>query len=142
MAQAKKGDKVKIHYKGSLDDGTVFDSSEGKQPLEFEVGDGSVIPGFDTAVEGMEIKEEKKINIPFAEAYGPVRTELIVQVDKSNFPENITPEIGQKLSLRQPDGNPINVTITEISEEKVTLDANHPLAGQNLNFEISLVEIN
>ena len=141
MSQAKKGDKVKIHYKGSLDDGSVFDSSEGKDPLKFTLGDGSVIPGFESAVLGMEIDEEKTVNIPSEEAYGSYRDDLVVKVEKSNFPDNITPELGQKLSLKQPDGGAVTVTITEIEEEKVTLDANHPLAGQNLNFKISLVEI-
>lgn len=141
MSQAKQGDTVKIHYKGTLNDGSVFDSSEGREPLEFTLGSGMVIPGFDKGVEGMKVDEEKDINIPVAEAYGEKRDDLVFEVDRQQVPAEITPEIGQTLYLQQPDGTPMPVQIAAVNEAKVTLDANHPLAGQELNFNIKLVSI-
>jgi len=141
MSQAKDGDKVKVHYTGKLEDGSVFDSSKDRDPLEFVLGSGSVIPGFDNGIKGMEVGGTKTITIPEKEAYGERRTELVTVVQKSDFPPHVTPEIGKKLQIGQPDGRVLNVAITEIDGEDVTLDANHPLAGKTLIFEIELVEI-
>lgn len=141
MSQAKDGDKVKVHYTGKLEDGTVFDSSQNRDPLEFQLGAGNVIPGFNDGIVGMGIGESRTISIPPDDAYGQRRDELTIEVDKSEFPEDIKPEIGQELQVQQPDGSPVQVTITDVTEEKVTLDANHSLAGKTLIFEIELVEI-
>ena len=141
MAQAKDGDNVKIHYKGKLDDGSVFDSSEGKDPLEFKVGEGNIIPGVEEAVVGMAPEETKEATIPPEKAYGEYRDDMVIEVDRSQFPEHITPELGQQLELKQSEGENIVVTVTNVGEEKVTLDANHPLAGKDLTFEITLQEI-
>lgn len=141
MSKAENGNKVKVHYKGSFDDGTIFDSSEGRDPLEFELGTGQVIPGFDKNIEGMELNEKKTINIPSEEAYGERRDELIMDFPKSEFPDNINPEAGQQLQMQNKEGQVFNVLVTDVSEETVTLDANHPLAGKNLNFDIELIEI-
>lgn len=139
--QAQQGDKVKIHYKGKLDDGSVFDSSEGRDPLEFKIGDGNIIPGVEEAVLGMEPEETKEATIPPEKAYGEYRDEMIIEVDRSQFPEHIDPEPGQQLELKQSEGQNVVVTVTDVGEEKVTLDANHPLAGKDLTFEITLQEI-
>ncbi|SKA70405.1 FKBP-type peptidyl-prolyl cis-trans isomerase [Desulfobaculum bizertense] len=141
MATAKSGDTVKIHYTGTLSDGTEFDSSREREPLEFALGAGAVIPGFDAAVEGMEVGEKKTVNIPCAEAYGERVEQAIAVVPREHFPEDLKPEVGMSLQVPREDGTPIIVTVTEISEEAVTLDGNHPLAGQDLTFEIELVEI-
>ncbi|MBU1319675.1 MAG: peptidylprolyl isomerase [candidate division Zixibacteria bacterium] len=141
MSQAKAGDKVRVHYTGKLEDGSIFDSSRDRTPLEFVVGSGSVIPGFDDGVKGMEIGSTKTVTIPEKDAYGSRRTELVTVVQKSEFPDTIAPEIGKKLQVGQPDGRVLNVAITGIDGEAVTLDANHPLAGKTLIFEIELVEI-
>jgi len=141
MTQAKHGDMVKVHYTGRLENGMVFDSSKDRQPIEFTIGSGNVIPGFEKGIIGMEIGETKTITIPPEEGYGPRREELIVDVKRSDFPENITPAIGQQLQIRQPSGNFISVTITDMNEDVVTLDANHPLAGSTLVFDVELIEI-
>ncbi|MFW5936616.1 MAG: FKBP-type peptidyl-prolyl cis-trans isomerase [Desulfosalsimonas sp.] len=141
MTQAKSGDNVKIHYKGKLDDGSVFDSSEGKDPLEFKVGEGNIIPGVEEAVVGMAPEETKETTIPPEKAYGEYRDDMVIEVDRSQFPEHITPELGQQLELKQSEGENIVVTVTDVGEEKVTLDANHPLAGKDLTFEITLKEV-
>ena len=149
MAQAKKGDTVKVHYTGRLDDGSVFDSSEcadddcgcSSGPLEFTIGEGQVIPGFDAAVEGMQIGESKSVHIPVDEAYGERVEQMVAQVPRTDLPETMVPEVGQQLEVTQEDGNVFPVVITEVTDSQVTIDANHPLAGQNLNFEICLVEI-
>ena len=136
----ESGKTVKVHYKGTLNDGAVFDSSEGREPLEFQVGSGQVIPGFDTAVKEMETGSTKTITIPCAEAYGDINAELIAKVPKAQFPDNIVPEVGQMLELQSPQGN-LPVRIMDIDEEGVLLDGNHPLAGQDLTFELTLVEV-
>jgi FKBP-type peptidyl-prolyl cis-trans isomerase 2 len=141
MAQAKKGDTVRIHYTGKLEDGTVFDTSDGREPLELTLGEGQVIPGFEEAVLGMNASDSKTTTIPSAEAYGPHRNEMVVEVDRGQFPPDITPEVGQQLQMQRPDGQKMVVAVTEVSESSVTLDANHPLAGKDLTFDIELVEI-
>jgi FKBP-type peptidyl-prolyl cis-trans isomerase 2 len=141
MAQAQEGDTVKVHYTGKLDNGMVFDSSKNRDPLEFKLGAGQVIKGFEKGVIGMQTGESKTIKLSPDEAYGAEREELIAEVKKDEIPDNINPSIGQRLSLRQPDGNAVNVTISDITEKTITLDANHPLAGKTLIFDIELVEI-
>lgn len=141
MQQVKKGDKIKIHYHGRLNDGTVFDSSNGRQPLEFEVGSGMVIPGFDAGVTGMSVGEKKTINIPFMEAYGPVQNEMIIEFPKTNFPAEMKPEVGMQLNMSNQSGQQFPVVIKEIKDEVIVLDANHPLAGKDLIFDLELVEI-
>lgn len=141
MSQAKPGDSVKIHYSGTLDDGTPFDSSVGREPLEFELGSGQVIPGFDHAVEGMAIGEKKSVKIPPEQAYGPRHEQMIQEVPKSALPESLEPEEGMALRAQQPDGQVINLTVTAVGDDSITVDANHPLAGQSLNFDIELVAI-
>ncbi|MCF7791612.1 MAG: peptidylprolyl isomerase [Victivallales bacterium] len=142
MTKAKQGDTVKVHYTGKLDDGTVFDSSQDREPLEFKVGEGQVIKGFEDGITGMTVEEEKTLNIPPEEGYGNLRDDLIVKFPKENFPEDIKPEIGMKLQLQQPNGTPVIVTVKDILENEVILDANHQLAGKNLTFDLKLVEIN
>ncbi len=141
MEQAKNGDQVKVHYTGKLNDGTVFDSSEGREPLEFTLGEGQVIPGFESAVVGMEKGENKTTNIPSEEAYGPHYQEMVLVVPRSQFPPDVNPQVGDQLQLRQPNGQSFNVNVTDITPDSVTLDANHPLAGKDLTFDIRLVEI-
>jgi len=141
MSQAKNGDTVKIHYTGTLENGEEFDSSKDREPLEFVLGEGNVIPGFENGVIGMEEGNSKNTTIPPEEAYGLKNDTLIVDVNRSEFPENITPSVGLKLQMMQQNGNPINVIVTALDDNNVTLDANHPLAGQTLIFDINLVEI-
>ena len=140
METAKTGDRVRVHYTGILEDGSVFDSSTGRDPLEFTVGSGQVIPGFDQAVAGMKPGDERKVTIPAAEAYGSRRDDLVIEVERERLPDNLDPQIGQQLQLSQ-EGQSFVVRIAEVSEESVTLDANHPLAGEDLTFELQLVEI-
>ena len=141
MVQAKHGDTVKVHYTGRLDDGTVFDSSADRDPLEFQIGAGNVIPGFERAVLGMSSGESKTEVIPTDDAYGPYMEEMVIVIDRQQMPAELEPEVGQQLHIQQPDGNVIPVTITDVSNGTVTLDANHPLAGEDLTFDIQLVEI-
>ncbi len=141
MTQAKVGDSVKLHYTGSLNDGTVFDSSQGRDPLEFTLGQNQVIPGFENAVLGMSPGDSKTINIPAEQAYGPRREDMVIDVPPSEFPDNITPTVGDRLQIRQPNGGAFNVVVSAVSDTSVTLDGNHPLAGEDLTFEIELVEI-
>lgn len=141
MANAKHGDHVKVHYDGKLDDGTVFDSSREREPMEFTIGEHKLIPGFEDAVIGMTPGESKNAHISSDEAYGPYHENLVVQVDRGQFPSEITPEIGQLLQLKGADGEAVMVTVVAFDDELVTLDANHPLAGKDLNFTIQLVEI-
>ena len=136
----KTGDRVKVHYKGSLADGTVFDSSEGRDPLEFTVGKGEMIAGFDKAVNGMSVGQTKTVTIPSDEAYGPRQNDMILQVPKSQLPPGMSPKVGDMLQIQQPNGRPVPVTVTEISSTTITLDGNHPLAGKDLTFEIKLEE--
>lgn len=141
MAKAKAGDTVKVHYTGTLDDGTVFDSSKDRDPIEFTLGKKMVIDGFDKAVEGMEVGETQSVALTPDDAYGQPREELIGTVERSRLPEELTPEVGMFLQAQSPDGQVNDVKITEVTDDTITIDANHPLAGQNLNFELTLVEI-
>lgn len=141
MAQAKAGDNVKVHYTGKLDDGTVFDSSVEREPLQFSLGSGNVIPGFEEAIVGMAPGESKTTQIPPEQAYGPTREELVITVEKEQIPTDLSVEVGQQLQISQNNGQVIPVIVTDVSDSKVTLDANHPLAGQQLTFDIQLVEV-
>ena len=141
MAQAKNGDTVKVDYTGKLDDGSIFDASEGRDPLQFTLGAGELIPGFEQAVLGMSVGETKTVKIDSEQAYGPYRDDMRMDVPRDKFPADIDPELGQQLQLRNADGSSLVVTITEISDANITIDANHPLAGKDLTFEIQLVEI-
>ncbi len=141
MQQVKSGDTVKVHYHGRLTDGTTFDSSEGRDPLEFEVGSGQVIKGFDDGVNGMQVGEKKTIQIPVAEAYGHKNEEMVIQFPKANFPPDLNPEVGMQLTMTNNQGHAIPVVIVDVKEDHVMLDANHPLAGQDLIFDLELVSI-
>ena len=141
MRKVQSGDTVKVHYHGTLTSGETFDSSNGRDPLEFKVGEGQVIPGFENAMVDMEIGQSKKVEIPMMEAYGPAHEEMVFKFPKTNFPEDFTPEVGMSVNMRDQQGNPVPVIIVGIEEDVVVLDANHPLAGQDLIFQIELVEI-
>lgn len=141
MTQANYGDTVKVHYTGKLDDGTVFDSSIQRDPLEFTIGQGQIIPGFEQAVVGMQAGELKTTSVPPESAYGPHRDEMVIEVDLTFFPNNVNPEVGQQLQIHQADGQSIIVTVTDVSDASATLDANHPLAGKDLTFDIELVAV-
>ncbi len=141
MAEAKKGDRVKVHYTGKLQDGSVFDSSREREPLEFELGGGMMIKGFDAAVTGMQVGESKTAEIPADEAYGQHNDEMVIEVPKSQLPPDLKPEVGQQLGMQQPNGQSVPVRVTEVKEESIEIDANHPLAGKDLVFELELVEI-
>lgn len=141
MTAAKAGDTVQIHYTGTLDDGSVFDSSEGREPLEFTLGSGQVIKGFDDGVTGMAVGEEKTVNIPCADAYGPVREEMRQDVPRAQIPAEIPLELGLTLQMQSPDGHVLPVQVTAFDDNTVTLDANHALAGKDLTFALKLVSI-
>ncbi len=137
----KKNDKIKVHYIGTLDDGTIFDKSSNEQPLEFVVGNGQIIPGFEQAVLGMELNEEKKITIKAENAYGPKNEKLIGDFPRSSLPEDFTPKNGMVITLNDPEGRTIPATIVGIAEQNIIIDLNHPLAGKDLNFTITLINI-
>lgn len=141
MVQAQRGDTVQVHYTGKLEDGTVFDTSTNRDPLQFTIGEGQIIPGFEQAVVGMNPGESKTVTIPMDQAYGPHREEMVLEVDRKQFPDHLNPEVGQQLQVRQQNGQTMIVTVVEVSETNVTLDANHPLAGEDLTFDIHLVGI-
>jgi peptidylprolyl isomerase len=141
MTQAKSGDTVKVHYTGTLDDGTIFDTSANREPLEFTIGDGRIIPGFEKAIIGMSTTESKTIKISCDKAYGPYNNEMVMVVEKRQFPPHITAEVGQHLQIPRADGQTIIVVVANVNESQITLDANHPLAGKDLTFDIQLVEI-
>ncbi|HEY8660119.1 MAG TPA: peptidylprolyl isomerase [Hanamia sp.] len=141
MSKAKKGDNVKVHYKGKLTSGEQFDSSEGREPLAFTVGAGQMIKGFDEAIPGMAVGEKKTINIAPENAYGEKNMEAIIEFPKANIPPDMNLEVGMRLQLQNEAGNPIPVVVIEVKEEAVILDANHELAGKELVFDIELVEI-
>ncbi len=138
---ANLGDTVRVHYTGRLDDGSEFDSSAGREPIEFTLGAGQVIPGFEKAILGMEPGESKTFTIPAEEAYGPHRPELVHRVPRAQIPPHVELYEGARLEARDQAGNRIALTVLEVTDEEVTMDANHPLAGQNLTFEVQLVEV-
>ena len=141
MAQAKKGDSVKISFTGKLEDGSVFANTAEGKPLEFKLGEGQILPGIENAIEGMNVGESKSIKIPPEEAYGHRREELVEQVDRDRFPTNVEPQVGQRFEIPQPQSRPMVVQVIDVSEEKITLDGNHPLADKELTFDLELVEI-
>jgi len=142
MGQAKAGDTVKVHYTGKLkEDGTVFDSSVEREPLAFKLGAGQVIPGFEKAVEGLTPGEKTNAVIPSTEAYGPRQEEAMITVERAQLPPDIKPEVGQQLQMQQQNGQPCMVRVVQVDDAQITLDANHPLAGKDLEFEIELVAV-
>jgi peptidylprolyl isomerase len=141
MAEAKIGDRVSVHYAGRLEDGTEFDSSAGREPLDIVLGDNMVIPGFESGVIGMTVGEKRTITITADEAYGQISQELIVTVPRERLPEDLDPELGQHLQMHRADGGHIDVLVTDVNEQSITIDANHPLAGKALVFDIHLVAI-
>jgi peptidylprolyl isomerase len=141
MTRAKKGDTVKVHFTGRLEDGTVFDTSVEREPYEFTIGQSRIIPGFAEAVMGMKPGDSKTVEIPAEKAYGPHRQDLVANVDRDKIPANLNPEVGQRLQINQADGQKIPTKVIKITPSQVTLDANHPLAGKDLIFDIQLIEI-
>lgn len=141
MANAKQGDLVKVRYTGTLEDGSTFDSSDGREPLQFVIGEGMVIPAFEQAIVGMLPGDSRSVHIPADDAYGPYMDELILEVDKNQIPPYLNPEEGMQLQITQDDGSSTVVKVVKLTDEKVFLDANHPLAGKDLNFSIELVDI-
>jgi FKBP-type peptidyl-prolyl cis-trans isomerase 2 len=141
IVQAKTGDTVKVHYTGRLQDGTVFDTSVGSEPMEFTLGQGQLISGFEQAVIGMQVGESKTVTIPVDQAYGPRRDDMVLEVERDKLPVDLEPRVGMQLQMNQGDGRIMIVTITDVYETMVKIDANHPLAGQDLTFDIELVEI-
>lgn len=141
MPEVKEGDTVQVHYTGKLDDGTVFATSTESDPIQFEVGAGQLIPDFEKAVVGMNPDESKTFTVPAQDAYGEHRDDRVVEVSRQQLPDEIDPNVGQELQLRQQDGRPIPVRVTQVTDSSVTVDANHPLAGEDLTFEIQVVGI-
>lgn len=141
MTQVKHGDTVKVHYTGKLEDGTVFDTSTKRDPLQFTIGSGQVITGFEQAVVGMNPGESKTTEVPADKAYGPHRKDKLIELDRDKLPENVKLKVGQQYQIPQKDGRKTVVTMTDVSESSITLDANHPLAGKDLTFHIQLIEI-
>ncbi|MCB1480292.1 MAG: peptidylprolyl isomerase, partial [Rhodobiaceae bacterium] len=141
MTQAKPGDTLHLHYKGSLDDGTVFDSSEGREPLSFVLGAGQIIPGLDAGVTGMKVGEKRTVRVEAADAYGEHHADRVQAVERGRIPDHIEVAPGAQLQVQTQDGQALTVVVTDVTEEHVTLDANHPLAGQALTFDVELVEI-
>ncbi len=141
MAQAKTGDSVKINFTGKLEDGSVFANTADKEPLEFKLGEGRIIPGIENAVEGMNVGESKTVKVPPEQAYGQRREELVEEVGRDKFPKDVEPKLGQKFEVPQREGQPMVVRVVDVSEQIVTLDGNHPLAGKDLTFDLKLLEI-
>ena len=141
MARAKEGDTVKVHFTGTLEDGTVFSTTRNGEPFEFTIGDGQVISAFEKGVKGMEIGETKDITATPEEGFGPRREELVTDVDKQALPDDVQPEVGQFWQVHQENGALVNVVVTEVKEDTVTIDANHPLAGKTLNFQVELLSL-
>ncbi|MCR9127065.1 MAG: peptidylprolyl isomerase [Rhodobacteraceae bacterium] len=141
MSEVKSGDTVRIHYTGTLQDGSTFDSSEGREPLEFQVGSGQIIPGLDEALPGMSVGEQKTVTIPADKAYGPINPEMRQAVPREGIPADIPLDPGTQLQMRTPDGQAMPVTVIEATETEVTLDANHPLAGRDLTFDFEIVSV-
>ena len=141
MRQAKAGDKVKIHYTGMLEDGTVFDTSRNREALELTIGSGTVIRGLEDALVGMSVGETKELEVAPDDAFGQRREELVIQVKKEGFPANLDPEEGMSLKLKGPEDEEVPAVITEVSDDSITIDANHPLAGKDLTFFVELADI-
>ncbi|WP_274474384.1 FKBP-type peptidyl-prolyl cis-trans isomerase [Mangrovimonas aestuarii] len=141
MSQVKANDTVKVHYTGKLTNGQVFDSSENREPLEATLGQGMLIPGFENAIIGMEVNEKKTVNIPMDQAYGDVQKEMFHKVERAQLPQEIKPEVGMGLVSQNPDGSERQFKIAEVHEDHIVIDGNHPLAGQDLVFDLELVEI-
>lgn len=141
MSEARNGDRVKVHYTGKLWDGRILGSTENNQPVEFTIGSGQIVPGIEKGIIGMEVGERKTITIAPEDGFGPRREELVVDVNRSELPENMEPAIGQRVRMRQDDGQNIDLMITDMAEDTITLDANHPLAGRMLLFDLELVAI-
>ncbi|MRU16661.1 peptidylprolyl isomerase [Roseovarius sp. A21] len=141
MTQVKSGDTVRIHYTGTLADGQTFDSSEGRDPLEFTVGSGQIIPGLDAAIPGMTVGDKKTVEVPADDAYGQPDPNAQQAVPRAEIPDDIPLDLGTQLQVQTPQGQVMPVTVVDVTEEQVTLDANHPLAGKDLTFNIELVEI-
>jgi len=141
VANASSGDTVHVHYTGRLEDGTVFDSSEGRDPLEFKLGEGSVIAGFENAVEGLEVGEKADARLDPEQAYGPVRDDLVMAVPREQLPDGMDPDVGDQLAMQTQDGQNVPVTVVDTDDASVKIDANHPLAGKTLIFELELVDI-
>jgi len=141
MSAVIVGNKVKIHYTGTFDDGEIFDSSREADPLEFEVGTGQVIPGFDNAVVGMKVGETKQVRLPENEAYGPYNQDMVFDAEPDQFEEGLIPEVGQQFQTTMEDGTPLLLTVKSVEDGKIVLDANHPMAGKTLNFDLEVVEI-
>ncbi len=139
--KVKKDDVITVHYTGKFEDGNVFDSSLDREPLEFKVGEGRIIPGFEEAVIGMTEGESKEVEIPSEKAYGSVRDELIEEINKSNLPDDIDPKEGMELVSKNPEGQELIVKIKEVKDDTIVIDANHPLAGQKLLFDIRVEQI-
>ncbi|SMO88279.1 FKBP-type peptidyl-prolyl cis-trans isomerase [Ruegeria faecimaris] len=142
MTAIKQGDTVRIHYTGTLQDGNVFDSSQGRDPLEFEVGSGQIIPGLDSAMPGLVAGDKKRVEIACVDAYGPINPEMRQSIPREGIPDDIPLEPGTQLQMQTPEGHALPVTVVEADEVTVTLDANHPLAGRDLIFEIEVVSVN
>jgi len=141
LSPAQQGNKVSVHYTGKLDDGTIFDSSQGSDPLEFTIGQGQMIPGFEQSVVGMELGESKTVRIPVDEAYGTHRPEGVMEVDRSEIAPEMQLEVGMRLQATNAAGRPVDMMVVALNDDKVTMDANHPLAGKDLTFDIQVVNI-
>lgn len=141
MSQVKKDDTVRVHYTGKLADGQVFDSSLEREPIEFTMGQGQLIPGFEKGLLDMKVNEKKTVDVPSDEAYGAPRQELVQEVEKSQLPEEIKPEVGMGLVSKSPDGQEMNLVVAEVKDETIVVDGNHPLAGKDLTFDLEVVEI-
>jgi FKBP-type peptidyl-prolyl cis-trans isomerase 2 len=141
MNQVKENNTVKVNYTGKLSNGQIFDSSEGKEPLEFTLGQGQLIPGFEKGLIDMKLKEKKTITIDKEQAYGKINNDLIQEVNKNELPEDMTPEVGMGLVSKSPDGQEMNIRVVEVKEESIVIDGNHPLAGKDLIFDLEVVAI-
>ncbi len=141
MAQAKAGDRVKVNFTGKLEDGSIFVNTAGSEPLEFKLGEGNIIPGIENAVEGMSVGESRTVKVTPEQAYGQRRDELVEEVGRDKFPKDVEPQVGQRFEVPQQEGQPMVVRVIDVSEQTITLDGNHPLAGKDLTFELELLEI-
>ena len=141
MSQVKENNTVKVNYTGKLSDGQIFDTSEGKEPIEFTLGEGRLIPGFEKGLIDMKLNEKKTITIPQEEAYGDINKDLIQEVQKTELPQDMAPEVGMGLVSKSPDGQEMNLMVVEVKEDSIVIDGNHPLAGKDLIFDLEVVEI-